>query len=616
MYTFLKIAWRDLWRNRLRSGLTLAAITFGTALLLFTMAWARGAHQQMIETSIGLFPGHFHVQKAGYQEEKSLMRSMPLSDELVDYLESSPHVAGYSPRLCTDALVQAGGNLSGARICGVDPEKEIETSKLAETFFPEKQKLPRGIKPFRKYKGGFLSVGGSGGAVIGEDLARNLQAEVGDEISIISQDFYGSIAAGNFRVKGIYRVGWPDLDGIFMIVNLSELADLLYIPGHVTEVAVMLKGSGAIPGMEDEIYGLYSKEKGPWRLERLENDNLWLASPLRPNLAEDSYLQLTDQEIMEKAIERIPHLMGYSGRARAELSLDDEKIDVLGIDAVKEDRASGLFSRLAGSADMEAINSGEEWILVSEKTAESRGIETGEEVRLEGRSYLGQEYELRLKAAGIYKSIGSDPEAYVSLGLLQEMQGIGDNVHQLLIRLDRKVDEDRAEALIVSRLNYEFISWEELMPDLVQFVALDNAGAVLWLIILLVVIAFVVLLTILMSVLERAREFGIMKAIGTRPVEVFWIILMESVFLGVVGSFMGTVLGLIPSIYYTYIPVDLSSYAESMMEFGIEPYMFARIEPLMTLYTFAIMMFVVMVMTVFPAVRAARTRPVQVLRLQ
>jgi putative ABC transport system permease protein len=616
MWTFFKIAWRDLWRNKLRSGLTLAAITFGTALTLFTMAWARGGHQQMIEAAIGLFPGHLQVHRAGYQEERSLIRSMPLSKEVVDYLEGSPLVSGYSPRLCTDALLQSGGNLAGAQVCGVFPEKEVKTSKLARTFFPELQKLPRGTKPFRRYQGQFLSQNGMEEAVIGEDLARNLQVEVGDELSIISQDFYGSIAAGNFRVKGIFKVGSPDLDGMLMLANISELADLLYMPGHVTELAVMLKDANAFPRIEEELYHLHAEDKGPWSLERLGEEDLWLAQPLRPNLEPDSYLQLADQEITGKALERIPGILGYSGRSKARLLLETLNLDVLGVDPEREEKTSRLLSRLGGATSSGEKFSGDDWILLEAHLAERLGLKQGKEIQVSGRNYLGEEFELRLKLAGVFQGLESDPDAYVSLGMLQEKQRLGGNVHQILIRLRPGLPKDRAEKLISSRLNYEVIPWQELMPDLVQFVLIDNAGAVLWLLILLVVIAFVVLLTILMSVLERAREFGIMKAIGTRPVEIFRIILMESVLLGTLGGITGLVLGLIPSLYFTRVPVDLSSYAESLEEFGVEPYMYARLEPRMILATLAIILFITLVMTVFPAIRAARTSPVQVLRLQ
>ncbi len=616
MWTFFKIAWRDLWRYKLRSGLTLAAITFGTALTLFTMAWARGGHQQMIESGIGLFPGHLQVHRAGYQEERSLIRSMWLSKDLVDYLETSSLVSGYSPRLCTDALLQAGVNLAGAQVCGVFPEKEVKTSKLARTFFPELQKLPKGMKPFRKYRGEFLSENGMEEAVIGVDLARNLQMEIGDEFSIISQDFYGSIAAGKFRVKGIFKAGSPDLDGMLMLVNISELADLLYMPGHVTEVAVILKDTNAFSRIEKELYQKHAEDKGPWRLERLEDENLWLAQPLRPNLEPDSYLQLTDQEVMEKAIERIPGIMGYSSRVKARIQLGSLNIDVLGVDLEREEKTSRLLSRLGGTPGSGENFSGHDWVLLEENLAERLGLKQGKELHLRGRNYLGEEFELRLKLAGVFRGLESDPDAYVSLRMLQEKQRLGENIHQILIRLQPGLSKDRAEKLIVSRLNYEVIPWQELMPDLVQFVLMDNAGAVLWLLILLVVIAFVVLLTILMSVLERAREFGIMKAIGTRPIEIFRIILMESALLGMFGGIIGIALGLIPTIYFTRIPLDISAYSESLEEFGIDPFMYARLEPRMILATLAIILFITMVMTVFPAIRAARTSPVQVLRFQ
>jgi len=613
---FIKIAWRDLWRHKLRSILTLAAITFGTGLILFVMAFARGEHQMMIKTSIGLFPGYLQIHRSGYQLDKSLVYAMPLNPGMMDYLKRSKMVRGSSARLCADTLVQAGSNLSGARICGVKPSDEIKVSKVAQVFFPELRKLPKGKKSFRRTRGEFLQDESTGEAVLGEDLAKNLQVEVGDEIDITSQDYYGSIAAARFKVRGIFKVGTPDLDGGILLVNYAELSDLLYLQDQVTEIAVALKDERSLNDLELEIYQMVSGQEGPWKVEKTGRAGIWSVQVLKPNLALDSVLQIVDQEIVSKAIDRIPGVIASSPRVNATLVLNGRQVRASGINLNQENQLSALLSRTKPALNPDQAFAHPDWILASEESAKALGLNPGDEVEIRGENYLKEKFSRRLKLAGTFERKETDPEAYLDLAGLQENLRLGENAHQVLLRLKSNRDPAETKKMILARLNYEVIPWQELMPDLVQLIFLDNAGAVIWMMILLVVVAFVVLLTILMSVLERAREFAVMKAIGTRPSEIFQIIFLESFFLGLIGSAAGALLGTIPSLYFTFIPLDFSGMSEYIMEFGLEPYIYAQFEPRMIPVSFAIMLIIVLFMSIFPALRAARVKPVTVLRLQ
>jgi len=612
MLTFLKIAWRDLWRHRLRSGLTLAAIIFGSALTLFFMAWAHGGHQGMIRSAISLFTGYLQVHRAGYQMEPIVSHSMPLNQQVIEYLDGSQLVTGYSPRLCTETLVQAGNNISGTKICGVIPEKEIKTSRVAQTFFPEMTKTPKGIKTSRRYSGKFLSGSETGGAVIGQDLAKYLQVEIGDRVSILTQDNYGSMAAGNFKIKGIFKSGSPEYDARLMMVNLPELQDLLFLPGQITHIVVMTSDATAIPKIEKEIYQRTSGEQGPWRIENMSG-GLWKIKVQKPNLGMDSPLQITDQEILKKALGRVPGVEAYSMQVSLELWFYGKSVPVCGVVAEHEKTVQGLFPK---ETEKFASN---DWVVLKQWIAQRLGKKIGDPLIFTGVNYLGENFELRLKLAGTFES-PAKPDAYVPLALLQEKLALGENVNQALVKLSSRIPAGQAEADILSRLNYEVIPWQELAPDVVQAVELDNVGAVLWLLILLLVIAFVFLLTILMSVLERARQFGIMKAVGTRPGEIFLVIFYESILLGLLGTVIGMVLGAIPSLYFTYVPLDLSAFGADMgemMEYmGFEPFLYAKLEPSMFFYTALINFSFVIIMSIPPALRASRTKPAQTLRLQ
>jgi len=610
MLAFLKIAWRDLWRHKMRSGLTLAAVVFGSALTLFFMAWAHGAHEGMIRSAISLFKGYLQVHRAGYQAQQNMEYAMSMNEELAEFFRNSPLVDGFSQRLCTETLAQAGNNMAGTGICGVVPEDEARTSRLAKSFFPERLNRPKRLKPPKSFSGQYLESSDRGKAVIGKDLARNLQVEVGEQISILTQDSYGSMAGANFEVKGIFRTGAPEFDAAIMLVNLSELQDLLYMPGKITSVVVTVKSAGDIPALSRGAYQLLGPDPGLWRINPLGAGNFEIR-PQKPGLPPDSPFQFADQEILENSLARVPGLRGHSLQAIAPLRIRGRTMEALGVLPASEKAVNPGFARCADAL------AGDDWLVLKSSLARSLGLEPGNVVAVEGADYFGENFRKDLNLAAVCAE-GAD--AYVPLGFLQEQLKLGDNVNRAIVGLAPRMPLDKAAALLSSRLNYEVVPWEELAPDLVQAVMLDNLQAVMFLAILLVVVAFVFLLTILMSVLERARQFAIMKAIGTRPGEIFLVIFFESIFLGLLGTALGLLLGALPSLYYTYVPLNLAAFGEGtgqLMEMmGFEPFMYARLEPMMFLYTALINFAFVLLMTIFPALRASRTSPVQTLRLQ
>lgn len=568
----------------------------------------------MIRTVISNFPGYVQVHQAGYQLEQSIFRAMAENQNLISYLEQSPLVSGYSLRLCTDGLLQAGLNISGAKICGVIAQKEVKVSRIAQNFFPGLLKTPKGIKTSRETKGEFLSGENFEEIVLGEDLARNLQVKTGDKVSILAQDFYGSLGAGNFRVKGIFRIGAMEYDAGLALLELRAFQELLYMPEQITQVVVMVKNTKVLPRLTKEIYQELGFEQGDWRVENV-SPGLFRIKPNKSNLDPDSPFQLAEPELMEQAIKRIPGVRAYSYQLVSRLGLNNKEIEVWGVVPAQEN----LLRK--GCFKSPPITKDRDWVILKKELWDELGLKPGDLISLNGKDYLGEEFELKLRLVnGFSPDKNSSPDAFLALDLLQERLRLGENVNQAFIQLSPKLDPETAKNLIYSRLNYEVVPWTELLPDLVQAITLDNVGAGLWLAILLIVIAFVFLLTILMSVLERERQFAIMKAIGTKPGEVFLVIFFESVFLGLLGSLLGLVLGAIPSLYFTYVPLDLSTFGESMGEYmeqyGFEPYMYASLEPAMFFYTAGIIFSFVIIMTIFPGLKASRTKPAEKLRLQ
>ncbi len=119
-------------------------------------------------------------------------------------------------------------------------------------------------------------------------------------------------------------------------------------------------------------------------------------------------------------------------------------------------------------------------------------------------------------------------------------------------------------------LGYEIYSWEELLPAVKELIEFDNIFMYIILLIVIVVVALGILNTMLMSIIERTREFGIMMAMGTRPGQVVVLVMLESLFIGTIGILLGVVIGTGANGMIAIKGIDLSRWAGSLEIFAVD----------------------------------------------
>lgn len=229
----LKTAWRNIGRNKRRSVLSVLAIGFAFGLLVFSMALQRGSYVDMIQNTVRVQTGHFQIQLAGYFPERLLSEKLDPTG-IVPAVESLPHVIGVAPRVTTAALVSKGEHTFGAAVFGMDPARERSVSSLADVV----------------REGRFLEPDDREGVLLGQTLAKNLGAAVGDEIVFIGQGADGSMAAGKLTVRGLFKMGMGGLDRSALAANLETVREAFSMVGGVSEIAVLLDSERVRPQVE------------------------------------------------------------------------------------------------------------------------------------------------------------------------------------------------------------------------------------------------------------------------------------------------------------------------------------------------------------------------------
>ena len=224
MKLLFKLAWRNVWRNKRRSTITILAVSFAAMFSIALRGFQLGTYEANIKTAVGLFSGYLQIQRTGYRENPSLQRSFSYDESLQNLLKNQPAVTGHVPRIYADGLAGFKDNSLGVAIIGIDPNLEKLVSDLHN----------------KVDAGKFFRSDSAYEVVIGYKLLGNLKAAVGDTIVILTQGYYGSVGNMLFRISGTVKTGSQEFDAMAVFMGLLAAQELLDMGNRVTVVAVSL----------------------------------------------------------------------------------------------------------------------------------------------------------------------------------------------------------------------------------------------------------------------------------------------------------------------------------------------------------------------------------------
>lgn len=220
------MAWRNLGRNRRRTAINLCAIAFATLTMVFMSAMQRGSYDQMIDSAVKMQTGHLQIQAEGYLEDHDIQLMVRDLDKVYQAVDTTPGVVGAVGRIRAGFLVAKEEESFVSLVTGTDAKREREISNL-----------PNWVK-----QGDFLDPADPKGAVVGIRLAKNLEAEIGDELVLVGQAVDGSVAAEKVHIRGLLDTGVPDLDRMAVFVNLEPLQQIMMMDNSASAVAILLEG--------------------------------------------------------------------------------------------------------------------------------------------------------------------------------------------------------------------------------------------------------------------------------------------------------------------------------------------------------------------------------------
>ncbi len=239
MQLYLRLAWRNVWRQRRRTLLIALAMGVIMSMLVLYDGLIGGFEQAIYGNAIQLLGGNIQVHAPGYNEKVGRKPLLPLADPdaLIRTAESHPDVVSASKRIVTSGIVTNREGAFAVSIVGVEPEKEAGFSPVAQNMT----------------QGRYLGAEAEDVIVIGQGLATAMSVNVGDRISMVGRSTHEQTRQRTMTVIGIYDVGVPSVEKGTIYLSLAEAQSLFGLSGQVTEVVISLKQIGQEAGVVNYI---------------------------------------------------------------------------------------------------------------------------------------------------------------------------------------------------------------------------------------------------------------------------------------------------------------------------------------------------------------------------
>ena len=226
----LQLAWRNIWRNKRRTLITIGAIAFAVFLASFMRSFQKGVWDTVIDGAVNQFFGYVQIHGNGYWEDQTIDNSIEFDDALAALPQKVNLIEDVVPRIESFALASSGNLTSGVLVLGVDPEKEQALTGIADKII----------------EGEYLTASDDA-VIIASGLAKKLSLGLQDTLVIISQGYHGVNAAGKYPIKGIFKFGLPDLNKRLLILPLQTAAKFYGAEGRVTTLALKIDDRKTVP---------------------------------------------------------------------------------------------------------------------------------------------------------------------------------------------------------------------------------------------------------------------------------------------------------------------------------------------------------------------------------
>ena len=238
--TLLKMAWRNIWRQRRRTLLTAAAISLALILSILARSLQEGSYAHNIDNGARFSSGLLQIQHPKFGDSGSIDDLVSGSEEFIAPLREDERINHIVPRIESFALAAGAERSRGARVMGVRPELEDAYARVGQ-----------------KLSAGEYLLADDNAVLLGVGLARYLNVGIGDEVVLYGQGYRGQTAAGLYPIKGLLSFPMPGIDDRLVYMPLAAAEQLFSTDGQVTNWVVHTHTLSLLPELLTQVGATY-----------------------------------------------------------------------------------------------------------------------------------------------------------------------------------------------------------------------------------------------------------------------------------------------------------------------------------------------------------------------
>ena len=221
----IQLALRNITAYKKRSIVTVLLTTVTTCLLIFSTAWMDGSHKTMIENGVEIYPGYLQITGKEFRDAPSYDHLIFDARAVSRILAGNSDISVFAPRFESFVLFSAEQKAVGGMLTGIVPEQEQHLSRLASSL----------------KTGAYLSSSDQAQVYMGNEFAKRLDLQVGDEVAFVGSGADYSFAADLLRVKGIFQTGLFDFDASSAFISKSYQDKIMATENYATHFIVLPK---------------------------------------------------------------------------------------------------------------------------------------------------------------------------------------------------------------------------------------------------------------------------------------------------------------------------------------------------------------------------------------
>lgn len=333
---------------------------------------------------------------------------------------------------------------------------------------------------------------------------------------------------------------------------------------------------------------------------------------------------ISNAEEIDDKIKKIPNITGVSRRMSVESMAASAEtasgVLISGVFPEDEKTVTNISNKLIDGQYFDGIARNP--VVIGKKLAEKLNVKVRSKIIITIQDLENNITSGAFRVAGIYSTDNNmfdESNVFVRFSDIQKLTNFPKNAaHEIAININ---DNENLASIITAVQNatgnkLDVKSWKELSPEMSYLTEAMDMYMYIFIIIILMALLFGIINTMLMVVMERTKEIGMLMAIGMNKGKVFSMIVFESVLLSLTGGIVGIIIGAVSAKFGETHPVDLSVWAQGYQQLGYDAFVYTSLDPEMLINVTVLVIITGIIAAIYPAYKALKNDPADALRIE